>query len=308
MSVALGGSALAQEKVSVGVPNWPSGEATAYVLKALLERYAGASVETKPGNNAVIYEAMGRGRGDIDVHPEARLPNHQGLVDTYVNKDGTVKLAAHGIPADQGICVTKKTADEHNIRSIEDLVNPENAKLFDTNGDGKGELWIGAQGWGSTNVERAKAHSYGYDLFFELQTFDEALVLTQLDDAVLRGRPFVFHCYTPNHIFAQHELIELKQPAYDEAKWKFVQPDTDPQWVEKSSVAMAWAPSTLYIAYSKSLEERAPESVKILNQIELTSDLISSWTKALVVDKRDAQEFGQEWVKANGETIEGWLK
>jgi glycine betaine/proline transport system substrate-binding protein len=306
--MAASGSAFAQDKVSIGVPNWPSGQATAYVLKAILETYSGTSVDTKPGNNAVIYEAMARGRGDIDVHPEARLPNHEALIDKYVNKEGTVKLAARGIPADQGICVTKKTADEHNIHSVEDLVNPENAKLFDTNGDGKGELWIGGQGWGSTNVERAKAHSYGYDLFFELQTFDESLVLTQLDEAVLRGRPFVFACYTPNHVFAQHELVQLKEPPYDKAKWKFVQPDSDPQWVEKSSVGMAWPPSTLYIAYSKSLEERAPEATKILNRVTLTSDLISSWTKALVVDKRDPEEFGKDWVKNNGTTIEGWLK
>ncbi len=71
---------------------------------------------------------------------------------------------------------------------------------------------------------------------------------------------------------------------------------------------MAWAPSTLYIAYSKSLEERTPEATKILNKVALTSDLISSWTKALVVDKRSPEEFAKDWVKRNGKVIEGWLK
>ena len=37
------------------------------------------------------------------------------------------------------------------------------AANFDTDGDGMGEIWIGAAGWASTNIEKIRAKSYGYD-------------------------------------------------------------------------------------------------------------------------------------------------
>ena len=48
------------------------------------------------------------------------------------------------------------TQEEHGISSIYDLISADNAKLFDTDGDGKGELYIGPSGWISTNVEKVR--------------------------------------------------------------------------------------------------------------------------------------------------------
>ena len=62
------------------------------------------------------------------------------------------------------MCVTKWTAETHGIKSLSDLTNPDTAALFDTDGDGKGEIWIGASGWASTNVEKIRAKSYGYTM------------------------------------------------------------------------------------------------------------------------------------------------
>ena len=58
------------------------------------------------------------------------------------------------------------------------------AAKFDTDGNGKGEIWIGAAGWASTNVEKIRAKSYGYSETMNLKEMDETLALAEVDNAV----------------------------------------------------------------------------------------------------------------------------
>lgn len=42
--------------------------------------------------------------------------------------------------ATQGICVTREMADKYGVKDISDLADPKKAAVFDTDGDGKGEM------------------------------------------------------------------------------------------------------------------------------------------------------------------------
>jgi glycine betaine/proline transport system substrate-binding protein len=300
-------AAWAQDKVTIGVPNWPSVKITANVIKIIAEENFGTNVELVPGTNAVIFKAMDRAKGDVDVHPEVWMPNQANLAAEYVKKKKSVVMSGRPYAAVQGVCVNKVANEKHGVKSVNDLVNPDVSALFDSNGDGKGELWVGAPGWASTNIEKVKARGYGYDQFFELTTIEETLVLAQLDDAVAKKRPFVFFCYGPHHMFQLHELVQLEEPTYDESKWKMVQPTDDPDWFNKSSIDVAWPPTKVHIAYSKTLETRAPNVAQLLSNIQMNSALVSAWTYALVVDKHDAAEYAKKWVAENTETVNKWL-
>jgi len=300
-------AAAAQDKVTIGVPNWPSVNITANVIKVIAEENFGTEVELVPGTNAVVFKAMDRAKGDIDVHPEVWMPNQENLAKEYVESKKSVVMSDQPYAAVQGVCVTKQTADEHGITSVTQLVNPDVSALFDSNDDGKGELWVGAPGWASTNVEKVKARGYGYDQFFELTTIEETLVLAQLDDAVTKKRPFVFFCYGPHHMFQLHELVQLEEPTYDKSRWTMVQPTDDPDWFNKSKIDVAWPPTKVHIAYSKTLETRAPEVAALLGNIQMNSALVSAWTYALVVDKEEPAEYAKKWVSENTEIVNKWL-
>ena len=41
-----------------------------------------------------------------------------------------------------------------NITAIEDLGRPEVVKAMDSDGNGKGEFWIGADGWASAMLTK----------------------------------------------------------------------------------------------------------------------------------------------------------
>ena len=298
-------SALAADVV-VGVPNWPSAAATASIIKVVLEDNLGLEVELQNGTNPVIFEAMDT--GSMHVHPEVWLPNQANLHDKFVKSKGTVRMNPNGVPSFQGMCVTKATADRTGITDISDLADPDMAKNFDSNDDGRGEVWIGASGWASTNIEKIRAKSYGYDETMELLEMDESLAMAGVDTAVAKDTNHVFFCYTPNHMFALHDLVILNEPEYDAAKWTVIQPTDDPQWLEKSSAPVAWDLAYLHVHYAASLEESHPEAADLLGKVKMSTDLVSKMTFALVVEKMSPGDHAQQWVKDNADLVESWMK
>ncbi|WP_170333951.1 ABC transporter substrate-binding protein [Ruegeria arenilitoris] len=303
-SMAVAGPAMAADIV-IGVPNWPSVNATAHILKVAIEQNLGLEVELQNGTNPIVFEAMDSGA--MHVHPEVWMPNQKNLHDTYVTDKGTVAFNPNGVEAFQGMCVDKATADANDIRSIDDLTNPDIAALFDSNGDGQGEVWIGAPGWASTNVEKIRAKSYGYDQVMELTEIDETVAYANLDNAIKAGDPWVGFCYTPHYVFALHDMQILEEPAYDASKWNVLQPTDDPDWLEKSDAGVAWDLAYLHLHYAKSLEEEFPEVAQMLANMQLDTDTVSAMTYALVIEGQEPLAYAEEWVAANEDAVLNWM-
>lgn len=298
------GPALAADVV-IGVPNWPSVNATAHILKVAIEQNLGLEVELQNGTNPIVFEAMDSGA--MHVHPEVWLPNQQNLHDTFVKDKGTVVMNPNGAEAFQGMCVDQVTADANGIVSIDDLTNPDIANLFDSNGDGRGEIWIGAPGWASTNVEKVRAKSYGYDQTLELVEIDETVAYANLSNAIEAGDAWVGFCYTPHYVFALHDVVVLEEPPHDASKWMVIQPTDDPEWLSKSDAGVAWDSAYLHLHYAKELETSHPEVASMLANMALTADEVSAMTFALVIDGKEPLAYAEEWVAANEDKVLGWL-
>ncbi|MCB1882934.1 MAG: hypothetical protein KDG89_02885 [Geminicoccaceae bacterium] len=287
-------------------PNYASGRATAYATKAIVEDALGLEVEMLPTTAVpVIFEAMSRGKGEIDVWTETWLPNQSGPVDKYVKGDGTVVLGEKSFPAKQGYCVTRAAYDA-GVKTVFDLANPKNAALFDTDGDGKGEIWIGAQGWQSTNTETIRARDYGFADFFELQSTDEAVATAGLDAAAKADKPWVGYCYSPHQNFAIYDLTFLEEPPYNPADFVMVQPAEDPAWKEKSHVASAYADTTVHFSWAKSLEERQPQLVALLKNIQFSADDVNTWSLD-IVNGGDPDTIARDWVAAHPDLMAQWM-
>ncbi len=306
--IALSASAaLAQEKVNVAAPNWSSATAIAHLIKVLVDEKIGGEATLVPGTNATIYQGMDRGKGDIDVHPDIWLPNQKNFTDEYVAQKGTVVLSGNHYDGKQGFCVSKDFQDKTGITSIYDLARPDIAGMLDSDGDGKGEIWIGAPGWNSANVNEIKVRDYGLLPFMEPFRAEQTVNTNRVGDRIAKGEGVAFYCYAPEAIWFMHDIVQLDEPAHDPSKYKVVQASEDPDWLAKSKVETADAPRAVQIGYSKSLEERAPNIVKLLNSIALDTDTVSGWAFEMIVNKREPEDVIQEWVAANSDRVDGWL-
>jgi glycine betaine/proline transport system substrate-binding protein len=289
----------------LGVPTWPSASVTSNVIKEVFEENLGLDVEMQSGTNPIIWEALDR--GTMQLHPEVWLPNQQNLYDKYVVEKETVIKNEHGIEAKQGLCITKAMSKKHNIKSIYDLTDPDKAALLDTDGDGVGEMWAGAPGAASTTVEIVRAKSYGYDQMLKLVEVDTPVNWAALDTAVTAGKPYVFSCYTPHHVFAIHEIVFLDEPKHNADNWKVVQPTEDPNWLESSNADSGWPVAYVQPVYAKSLETDFPQAALILKNFHVTADILSAWSYSVVVEKKSPEDVAHEWVKNNRDIVNSWL-
>ena len=298
--------AAAGGKIVVSVPNWPSAKARANVLKVVIENNFGVEVELQNSTNPVIFAGMDSGA--MHVHPEGWLPNHANLHDKYVEENKTVRQGKVATPADQGICTTKDTKERTGIVKLEELAQPDMAAKFDTDGDGKGEMWIGATGWASTNVEKIRAKSYGYDQTMQLKEMDETLATAEIDAAIAKKSNIVFYCYSPHHTFMLYDLEMLKEEAHDPAQWSVLQPTDDPDWLQKSRAITAWKQAEMYVYYAASLEQTHPAVAKMLSQVSIDNQTTTEMTYSLVVKKTPADQFAKEWVQKNSALVDTWLQ
>ena len=295
------------ETIVIGQPNWAYAKVMTNVLKVIAEENFGLEVEFVPGTHPVFFKAMDQGRGDVDVHPDVWLPNNQGFVDEYVNEKGTVALTSPTFAAMDAFCTTKEAKDRYGLGSVYDLTKPEIVELTDRNGDAKGEIWVGAPGWASTNIHKVRARDYGFADLYELTVSEENVVLAQIDADAKAGRVVVWACYLPHHIFGMHELVVLDEPEHDPEKWKVVDASADPEWYENSYVATSFPPISSQIAYSKRLDTAAPNFVDLLNNIEFGTQLINEWSSAVAVDERDPEEYARQWVNEHPDLVKSWL-
>ncbi len=306
MAMILAASPAVAQTITIADPGYATAQATAYVVKSVLENHLGADARiVETGSVPVIWEALARNGGEIDVWTDVWLPNQQALVDQYAGEGKTVTLSPLSYAGTQGYFVTKAASDKHDIRSVYDLSDPEKARVFSPNGQGKGKIWIGAAGWLSTNIEQVRARDYGFAEFFDLQITDEAVATADLDAASRSGGAWIGYFYGPHQNFARYELVQLEEPPHDEANWKFVQP-TDPNWLANSSIKSGYKDADIHIAYANSLATAHPEAAAILQKVQFTTDEVSKIAYAIAVENKSPQQAAEEWIAANTELVAGW--
>jgi glycine betaine/proline transport system substrate-binding protein len=318
-------AAAAKDKVVVGEQSWTGATAIQNIMKAVIEKYLDGDVSFLLVAEEAMYAALDKGDGSIDVVPDLWSQHTTAMMNAYVlpGSKESIRLNKTPYKGTEGIFVPRYVQDEHKIRKLSDLANPEVAKIFDDDGDGKGEYWAGAVGWEATNHSMVRAKSYGFDKYFTASTVEQPVFLAQLDAAIRKKEPIVFYYWTPEWIFASYDLRMLEEPPFDgyssddlksdpkykaDGCYKFYQPGDNPDWLEKSSITCAQPDTDVYVARSKALDERAPKIGKFLEQVAFTPEMVNEWILAIDQEKRDPLEVAKEWIEKNKTIVEDqWL-
>lgn len=288
----------------IAVPNWPSGQVTANILGKGIEEAFGLQVELRELGTLTAF--AGLDSGDIDIHPEVWRPNLDDLVRKYELEKGSVMITLTGIPAWQGLCATPE-AVARGIVDIDALSDPAKTAALDTDGDGRGELWVGAQTWSSTGIEKVRANSYGYGRTLTLVEAEEDVAMAAVDTAVATGQPMVFACRTPHHVFKLHDIVRLEEPKHQRDKWN-IAPFDDPLWIQKSRAPVAWPDSHFHIAFASALAQEHPEVVAFLRRVDLRQAEISDMSYALQVERQEPDAYASQWIIDNGERLARWAQ
>lgn len=137
--------------ISVGVASWTSALPVIAVFNGLLEDL-GYAVDgpTQFASNPIFYQAVTQ--GDVDFWANGWFPLHNSQLPNNFEDNASI-LDAHcpscGL---QGYLVNSSAISEFNITSLEDFTRDEVKTAFDSNGDGKADLFGCPAGWGCHEV------------------------------------------------------------------------------------------------------------------------------------------------------------
>ena len=294
----------AQEKITLSDLSWNGAQAIGHVLSAIIEDEMGGDAEIVSGMNqaAVIMAGMDKGDGSIDVYTDLWMPNQQALWDKYIDGNQTV-LTNKPYNGTSNIYVPTYMTDK--VKTIEDLNDPEIAAMFDTDGNGKGEYWAGDVTWASTKRWQIKFKSYGLDGLWEPNIVSADTFKAGLEAAYTAEKPQLFYYWTPEAIHVKYDLTALEEPARTEG-CEDVDLDAE-DWLEVSEFNCVIASNDIFVAYSKSLEERNPAVATMLSNVQFTGNEINGWIVEMFENKRDPREVAEDWIADNKELVQSWI-
>jgi len=256
-----------------------------------------------------IYIAIAN--GDLDYSVVYYQPGHEPF---FKNAGGEEKLMSVGLlieSAIQGYLIDKKTAEEYRISNIEQFQDPEIAKLFDFDGDGKANLTGCNPGWGcESSIEH---HIAAYELQDTVEQ-DQGSYTALLVDAITRyeqGESILYYAYNPHWIFA------------------ILKPDEDVIWLE---VPFTSSPEHIIgeteeetTFNGKNLGFSRPTQKVIANREFLASNPVAKrWFELVQIPLQDMNEaslqikegantteymrrLAQKWVSENQEQFDRWI-
>ena len=320
IGLSLSQGAIAKETIVLGELNWDGAVAIEHVLKVVMEENFDVDVEIIAADQAAIWSAMDAGKGSIDVFPDIWTTLQDQAWEKFVAEDSTKSVKANKIPylGENGFFIPGYIQDEYGVKSVSDLAKPEIAKLFDKDGDGVGEYWVGASGWELVKTNQIKAKSYGFDKYFTPEIFSSAIMQAQLKKAYRKKEGILFYYWTPAWIHYAYDLRKLEDPEFtgysspSKKDHKDYNPDgcynyvnTD-NWLADSEISCDYPIVPVHIGYTAALETRAPEVAEFLSNVTLDAGIVSQWIFALS-DGEDARDVAQTWVDENPDTIKSWL-
>ena len=190
--------------VTMGRANWASGYVQAEIYKQVLEQagYTVASPSLLELDPSAGYLAMAE--GSMDFWTNSWYPGHLSwhaaeltdgsLVADHVSiVDGL--FAGAGV---QGFLITKSVAEENGITSMQQINDdPAITALFDSDGNGKADIFGCPESWTCDNIISNQITYYGWDNLEQTIAGYDAM-FAQATDLANAGEPMAIYTWTPS--------------------------------------------------------------------------------------------------------------
>ncbi|NEQ54207.1 MAG: glycine betaine/L-proline ABC transporter substrate-binding protein ProX [Leptolyngbya sp. SIO3F4] len=143
----------------------------------------------------VIHQAIGRNY--LDYTAVHWYPIHKDFFEQNGGNATFKRLEPVVENALQGYLIDKKTSTANNIDGLPDLQDPEIAKIFDTDGNGKANLIGCPHGWACRGV--IESHLYGHNLrdTVEQDSHDYNASMEKIIERYKAGKPVLYFTWTP---------------------------------------------------------------------------------------------------------------
>ncbi len=215
----------------------------------------------------------------------------------------------------QGYLIDKATADELSITSMNDLVDPAIAAVFDTDGDGLADLYGCNDGWGCNVVidEHLDELEWGRTVEQVVGQYND-LINDVVRPRVGAGEPVLFYTWTPNWtidvLVPGTDVVWLESPAL---------PDEE----EDTSVAglagcaagdpceLGWPVNDIRAVANTEFLDENPPIRRLLEVVEIPLQDIADQNAKMAMEEEYTDEMvradAAAWIEENRDLVDSWL-
>lgn len=277
---------------------------TLLVAKALEE--LGYDVEEiKEVDYSAGYAAVAS--GDATYLAVNWSPLHKSMYESAGGDDVFFRKGHYISGAAQGYLVDKATAEKHGIDNLEDFKNPEIAKLFDTDGDGKADLTGCQPGWGCERVIEHQLDAFGLRDTVEHRQGTYAAIIADTIARYKDGQPIFYYTWTP------YWVSGVLKPGKD-VVWLEVPYSAHPNDVDttlENGKNYGFQVNSERIVANKKWAEANPAAAKLFEIMELPINDVSAQNMKIREGQNslaDIEKHTDSWIKYHQETWNGWLE
>lgn len=274
---SLGDSA---DAIVIADPGWTAASVTAEIIRLSLEAQ-GIAANVESVDQADLSADLVSDDPKFHVHPDLWVAN-QSLELREAITDGRLVVNDEPYEASQGVYILDTDETRRAVTSLDDLADPATAALFDTDGDGDGEFWLGARGWVSAQNLRRWIDSA--DLSgIEAEEYSETIFKAKLEKLSQSGQAAVFYDYVPDGLHSTYDLRRLGDVPGEQARNE----------VE------------VHVAHTGELTEISPTADRLLQNLSFSTEDMNSFI-ARSDEGIDPDDIAQDWVDSHEERIAEW--
>lgn len=262
------------QEITFGYVEWPEAVMKTHVVSAVLQTLG---YETEMLSLSVPLVLKGVSTGDLDVFLEAWFPSMGSMVNPYL-EDGSIIMTARNLDGTLYRPAVPTYVYEMGVTSMADLA--EHADEFDS-------AYYGIEPGNDGNEIMRRAIGKGtYNLSdWQLVESSEQGMLAAVERAIDQKEWIVFSGWRPHWMNNAYDIAYLDDP--------------EGIWGEEGFV------STL--VNSDYLEEN-PNLATFFEQFKVSVETQGEWIDQYGRQGRNPEEVAQEWIKANLDTVLGWVE
>ncbi|MEU1801128.1 ABC transporter substrate-binding protein [Streptomyces sp. NPDC019937] len=283
------------KSVTLSVQSWVGAQANVAVAQYLLEHELGYHVDTVQVDEVPAWDALSQGRVDAILedwgHPEQE--------QRYVKDKKTIASGGGlGVTGHIGWWVPKYFAKKHP-----DVLNWKNlnkyAKTFKTaESGGKGQLLDGSPSYVTNDKALVKNLKLNYSIVF---AGSESAQITQIKQFAKQKKPFLTYWYTPQWLFNQVPMVEVKLPKYTDKCAAEGEKNPD-------SIDCAYPTTPLQKYLNADFAKQGGKAAAFLKKFHWTKKDQNQVSELIASDGLSAQDAAKKWVTAHPDVWKKWLR
>ena len=251
----------------------------------------------------VIHQAIGRDYLDYtSVH---WYPLHTDFFEQNGGDTKLKRLAPVVADALQGYSIDKATATERNINGLPDLQDPEIAKLFDTDGNGKANLVGCPHGWACRGVIESHLDDHNLRDTVEQDSHDYNASMEKIIKRYEAGEPVLYFTWTPlwvNSVLVPDEdVVWLDVPALG--------PQQNASIVDGKN--LGFEINDIHILASRVFLNEHPDIAQWFKVVNIPITDVSIQNQRMRNGENtpsDIRRHAEEWIRSNQGTFDSWLE